>query len=158
MSGIRIRRASPGDLDAVMAIEAAWATTPKWSRGGFERELESRRSYFCVCVATGGAVAGYGGLRLIPPEAQVTTLAVRPENARQGLGSRLMRHLHARALSEGCVLTTLEVSAVNEPALRLYEGLGYRIVGRRRKYYNDGSDALLMTRHFAAPSRLSGRR
>lgn len=128
----------------MLEIERSWATTPGWSRGHFEAELDNERAYFCVAEEQ-GRVAGYAGLRLIPPEAQVTTLAVRRDRSGRGLGRGLLEHLHARALAEGCARMTLEVSSRNEPALRLYARKGYRIVGSRSKYYNDGSDALLMS-------------
>ncbi len=60
-----------------------------------------------------------------------------------------MEHLHEVARAAGCVLVGLEVSSENSAALRLYEGLGYRIVGRRPNYYNDGSGALLMSLRLA---------
>jgi ribosomal-protein-alanine N-acetyltransferase len=40
----------------------------------------------------------------------------------------------------------LEVRADNCGALALYSGHGFREVGRRRRYYPDGSDAVLMER------------
>lgn len=141
-----IRKAGSRDLDAVLAIEAAWPTTSKWTREHFQRELDSRRSYFCV-IEERAAVAGYAGLWLLPPEAQVTTVAVRPDMAGRGLGRALLEHLHARALEGGCGTLTLEVGDGNAAALRLYRGLGYKIAGCRKKYYNDGSNALLMTCH-----------
>jgi ribosomal protein S18 acetylase RimI-like enzyme len=39
---------------------------------------------------------------------------------------------------------TLEVSAANAPAQALYLSEGFAVVGRRPKFYNDGSDAVLM--------------
>ena len=147
---VEIRRAAAADLDAIEAIEASWPTTPKWTRGHFESELASERSYLCVWDE-GGAVAAYAGLCLVPPEAQVTTVAVRRDRAGQGLGRRLMEHLHAEARRAGCATATLEVSAANEAGLRLYAGLGYRIVGRRPRYYRDGSDAVLMDMRLTEP-------
>ncbi|MBI3549790.1 MAG: ribosomal protein S18-alanine N-acetyltransferase [Elusimicrobia bacterium] len=147
MSALRARKALESDLDAVLAIEAAWPTTPKWSRDNFMREIKSERAYFCVCEDAGG-VSGYGGIWLLPPEAQVTTLAIRPDVAGRGFGASLLEHLESHARERGCAMMTLEVSAANERALRLYRRRGYAIVGRRAKYYNDGSDALLMTRRF----------
>jgi ribosomal-protein-alanine N-acetyltransferase len=38
----------------------------------------------------------------------------------------------------------LEVKASNQVALGLYGGLGFQQVGRRKGYYPDGSDALLL--------------
>ena len=39
---------------------------------------------------------------------------------------------------------TLEVSAENAAALGLYRSAGFAAVGRRKKFYADGSDAVLM--------------
>lgn len=44
---------------------------------------------------------------------------------------------------EGAVL---EVKAHNVRAIRLYQRHGFQEVGRRRRFYADGSDALLMSR------------
>jgi ribosomal protein S18 acetylase RimI-like enzyme len=40
----------------------------------------------------------------------------------------------------------LEVSAGNEPAIALYEQAGFAEIDRRRRYYRDGSDALVLAR------------
>ena len=40
----------------------------------------------------------------------------------------------------------LEVRASNMAAVALYEQLGFQHVGRRKGYYADGEDALLMNR------------
>jgi ribosomal-protein-alanine N-acetyltransferase len=44
----------------------------------------------------------------------------------------------------------LEVKASNKGAQRLYAKLGFEEVGRRRRYYSDGSDAVLMRRQAGA--------
>ena len=51
-----------------------------------------------------------------------------------------------RAQGFGAVETFLEVNVRNEPALGLYLGAGFEEVGRRRGYYSDGADALIMKR------------
>ena len=147
-SEIVIRPARVQDLDSVLEIEALWPTTPHWTRTHFEREIASGRNYFCVAVQ-GPRIVGYAALLLIPPEAQVTTVAVHPDSSGKGLGRMLMHHLHERARQAQCSVATLEVSEKNPVAIHLYEALGYRIVGRRPKYYNGIADALLMTNHLA---------
>lgn len=134
-----LRPAATADLDRLLAIERAWPTTPGWSRAQFEAELGR------LWVAEEeGRVVGYAGFSCVPPEAQVTTIAVDPAAARRGLGRALLKALIERARASGCALLQLEVGARNAPALKLYESEGFRVVGRRPKYYNDGSDALLM--------------
>ena len=49
------------------------------------------------------------------------------------------------AIARGAVTSTLEVRASNQPAQQLYLKLGYEITGRRRRYYRDGEDGLIMT-------------
>lgn len=142
-AGPRVRKAAAADLGAILEIESAWTTTPHWTERHFQAELDSETSYLCLLEGA-GRVLGYASMKLIAPEAQVLNLAVRPDSARKGWGRQLMERLHLQARAGGCDRIALEVSEKNAPARRLYLALGYRIVGRRPKYYNDGADALLM--------------
>ena len=139
----RIRPCADADLDALLAIESAWPTAPGWTRKHFEAELASKTAVLLV-LEQDGEPAGYAGYWRVPPEAQITTVAVHPGRAGRGLGRWLLEALLAAARGEGLRRVTLEVSAGNKPALRLYERTGFQVVGRRAKFYNDGSDAILM--------------
>lgn len=55
-----------------------------------------------------------------------------------------MDALTAAAKKLGAKRVTLEVSAANARARNFYARAGAKIVGRRAKFYNDGSDAVLM--------------
>lgn len=48
--------------------------------------------------------------------------------------------------SNGAAKILLEVSVENEAALALYQDLRFEVVGRRKAYYSDGTDAILMTK------------
>ncbi len=78
-------------------------------------------------------------------EAHIATIASHPDWRGCGLGLYLMLALLDVAQASGAHLSTLEVRAGNLPAQRLYEKLGYEIAGRRRRYYRDGEDGLIMT-------------
>jgi len=140
-----IRPARSADLAEILAIEAGWPTTPHWTRRQFEAELGSERSLFVVCER-GGRVCGYAAAWKVPPECQILTIAVKPDQARRGIGRALLSHVIDACRAWGLEKATLEVSERNTPALRLYESAGFKIVGRRPKFYNDGSDAILMDR------------
>ena len=143
-----IRPARREDIDALLAIQAAWPGLPRWTRGHFEEELTGASR--CLLVwDEGGAVLGYGAVRWVAPEAEIMAVAVFPERLRRGIGRGLLEALHAAAREDGCSIAGLEVSATNEAAQRLYASAGYDVVGRRAKYYNDLSDAVLMSRRLA---------
>jgi ribosomal-protein-alanine N-acetyltransferase len=50
----------------------------------------------------------------------------------------------AAARERGAVLVCLEVRVGNREAISLYRRLGFRETGCRKRYYQDGEDAVLM--------------
>jgi ribosomal-protein-alanine N-acetyltransferase len=88
-----------------------------------------------------------GGMMLIrvaADEAEILTIGVAPEARGTGLGARLLDTAAAVARDAGAAKLFLEVSARNAPARALYTKAGFTQVGRRRRYYADGADALIM--------------
>ncbi len=65
---------------------------------------------------------------------------------RRGIARSLLAELIGEATSRGARSLFLEVSVLNDPASALYRGAGFAAVGRRPRYYPDGSDALLLSR------------
>jgi ribosomal-protein-alanine N-acetyltransferase len=58
-----------------------------------------------------------------------------------------MEAAEARAKALGATMATLEVRRSNTPAIGLYDSLGYRQVGVRKRYYPpNGEDALVMNK------------
>lgn len=50
-----------------------------------------------------------------------------------------------RLRRENIQVCFLEVRRDNEPAIELYKRMGFERVGRRRGYYRDGTDALILS-------------
>ena len=81
----------------------------------------------------------------IVDEAHITLLAVDPRYQRQGLGQAMLFALIAEAANRGLERATLEVRDSNQSALSLYQKFGFKIAGRRRRYYKDtNEDALIL--------------
>lgn len=139
---MRIRPATPADLDAIAAIEASWPSAPGWTKEQFAAEIGSLRALFLVAEEDG--LLGHALCWNVPPEAQLFTIAVAKSAARRGVGAALLAALARAARAAGLTRLTLEVSQRNAPARALYAKAGFRVVGRRPKFYNDGADALLM--------------
>lgn len=55
-----------------------------------------------------------------------------------------MNELLSRAKQAGMTCSTLEVRSQNEPAIELYESLGYRQTATRKRYYPNNDDATVM--------------
>ena len=149
---IRVEPMRAADLDAVLHIERASFQTP-WSRQAFLHELERNRvAGLWVARARRSShesetssVVGYLCLWAVADEVHVTNLAVDPEWRGEGIGRLLLGTLLAHHRAAGARRAFLEVRPGNVEARRLYEGLGFREVGRRRGYYVDtGEDALLL--------------
>ena len=76
----------------------------------------------------------------------ITTIGVAPEHRRRGLARKLLVHTE-EALKKRAVNTVfLEVRVENAAAQMLYRRLGYAIVQRLSKYYNNGGDGFLMVK------------
>lgn len=140
---ITLRPMTVEDVAIVSAIEAEYQPRP-WSERVFREELAvGNRIYL---VAEDDTILGFGGVMVVGDEAHVTNLLVGEASRRRGLGRRLIVGLIRAAVAEGARHLTLEVRTSNQPARRLYAGLGMVPVGVRPGYY-DGDDALIMWAH-----------
>ncbi len=77
-------------------------------------------------------------------ESEILTLAVNPGQRRRGLGSLLLRTAIDHAAARGATSMFLEVAVTNDAARALYGSHGFTEAGLRRRYYSDGTDALVL--------------
>jgi len=138
---------TPADLDRVMEVAESLKEAPQWPRTAFERALDpvAQPRRIALVAEAVGAVAGFAVASLLPPEAELETIAVASKAQRQGLARRLFAELAAELVAVRIADVFLEVRASNQPALGLYRGLGFAETGRRVRYYHDPvEDAVLM--------------
>ncbi|MEV2266627.1 ribosomal protein S18-alanine N-acetyltransferase [Nonomuraea africana] len=135
------------DLPAVMAIERATFPLDAWSEGMLRGELadQPRTRHYVVAVED-EQIIGYAGLAVAADQADVQTIAVVAERQSQGTGGALLTELLAEARRRGAVEVFLEVRADNPRARSVYERFGFEEIGVRRRYYDDGTDAIMMKR------------
>ncbi len=130
------------DLPEVMRIERE-VFHPGWSELAFLNDLRNPSALYLV-LRLDGKIVGYAGMWLIVDEVHITNVAVKPEYRGRGFAKRLILRLLHIARQRGMVRATLEVRISNTPAQKLYEKFGFRPVAVRKRYYNDGEDALIM--------------
>lgn len=125
---------------------SAQAGAGEWQAGGWQPGSNAPVALSELEVAPPlPTILAWGGFWLMVDEAHIATIATHPERRGCGLGQWLMVALLDEARAKGASLATLEVRASNVPAITLYEKLGFEIAGRRRHYYRDGEDGLIMT-------------
>ena len=87
-------------------------------------------------------------IQAIESEAEILFLYVPPTFRCQGFARKIMQAFlnSMETLHKKSLRVSLEVRASNTPAIKLYHSLGFVELGRRRKYYRDGEDALLLVK------------
>ncbi|RCJ19439.1 ribosomal-protein-alanine N-acetyltransferase [Nostoc minutum NIES-26] len=134
------------DVSAILELDAA-CFGGLWTLEGYQRELASPNSDLLGLFSpfATAKLLGMGCFWSILEEAHITILAVHPQYHRQGLGQALLYSLLKTASDRGLERATLEVRASNLAAISLYQKFGFKIAGRRRRYYQDnGEDALIL--------------
>lgn len=137
-----IRPATSDDVAGIVALEAEVFGVEAWSTALVEAELVHGRGF----VAEGG----YALTRLAGDVVDLQRIAVRPDARRGGLATALLDAACAQARADRADRMLLEVSETNEPALAFYAGAGFVEIDRRRRYYRDGSDAVVLRLSWAA--------
>ncbi len=144
-SGLTLRAANEGDLDAIWAIEASVFAGEAWSREMMREELTADHRVYLALEDASGEVQGYGGLLAVGTEGDIQTIAIAPAHRGTGQGRRMMRALLDEALTRGARQVFLEVRADNPVAIALYASLGFEQIAVRPRYYQpDDVDALVM--------------
>lgn len=126
-------------------------TTPRpWSAAEISALLAGNGVFWL------GHARGFVMGRAVAGEAEVLTLAVAPDQRRQGVARGLMQGFEHAAQAAGAETAFLEVAANNDAAIALYLSLGYAQAGRRKGYFETPHgtriDALVMTRTLPRPA------
>jgi ribosomal-protein-alanine N-acetyltransferase len=132
--------AGPAHAAACAAIHAAaFPPNEAWDKAAFAGLLASPGVQGLI-DETGGLVL----MRRVADEAEILTLATVEHARRRGIGRRVLAAGLDWAATAGAVRIFLEVSEGNAPARALYSAAGFTACGVRRRYYPDGSDALVL--------------
>lgn len=143
-----ICRAIVPDIPEMLAIEkAVYQGKTPWNFETFKQELSRRKTTLYLVARHEDDLVGFAGIDLkrADGEAHITNIAVSPSHQKRGLGSKLLRMLIECARKQGCQKVILEVKASNDSAQKIYQELGFKMLARKKNYYEDEQeDALTM--------------
>ncbi len=142
---ITLRLVTPGDVDALEAIEQEAFPDPSWVGADFlnfdcvvaevERDGEMAIAGFLV------SRENFAGSNDTPPEREILNIAVAAEFRRLGIGAMLLEHEAKRGAT-----VFLEVRESNAAALHLYRKTGFTELSRRRNYYANPVESAIVMR------------
>jgi ribosomal-protein-alanine N-acetyltransferase len=147
VENVQIRRMTAADLGRVLEIAAGLAESPHWPESAYLDALnpESTPRRIAVVAAGSDEIEGFTVASLLPPQAELESIAVAAGSQRRGVGRMLLDGLLSELRTAGVIEITLEVRASNDAALAFYRRAGFVETGTRRAYYADPvEDALLM--------------
>ena len=113
-----------------------------WNQNQWDNELE--KDYVsAIGIYLNNSILGVCVFHKIFDELEIRYLSVHPYYKRRGLGKKLIHEIIKDNKNDKVKRIFLEVSAENKQALSFYEYFGFKTISIRKKYYKDGSDALL---------------
>ena len=139
---MRIRTAIISDLAKIAKIEKQVFTDSPWNYNLIRDELVSKKDRETLVITDYENIIGYLMIRKSKNMIEIIKFAIDKVFQEKGVGWQLFSYF----LDSLPVMTEviLEVDQENKKAINLYRKAGFFKIGLRKKYYNDGSDALVM--------------
>ena len=137
----KIRKMKREDIPNIMRMEKELFTT-SWEEEMFIEEIEKQYAY--VLEIKNNIIGYICGWKLLD-EFNITNIAVASDFQRKGFGKALVQFLMSKLLDEKCFKYFLEVRESNQVAKKLYEKLGFVVIGSRKNYYHSPEeDAMVL--------------
>jgi len=122
--------------------ELDYKSIKHWNQNQWEKELENVY-VTAIGLYLNNSIIGICVFHKIFDEAEIRYLSVHPYYKRRGLGKKLICRIFKECEDENIKRIFLEVSIKNKQALSFYSNFGFKTISIRKKYYKDGSDALI---------------
>jgi ribosomal-protein-alanine N-acetyltransferase len=148
-AGIFYRMAEEVDIFRLLEIEREvdYGQVP-WVVDHFKHEIVDNPLAGFIVAEKAGVIAGFLGFRISMEmkEVHFTNLAVATKYQDQGIASGLIRTATDLVAQLGEQKMTLEVKRTNQRAQGLYRGQGFSTEKIVPGYYDDGTDAVFMSK------------
>lgn len=140
---MKIRPATLNDLPRLMDLEVSSYANP-WNDRMMHDEITKNTHAHVMVLEHTEVIIGYSCFWIIDDEAMLNKLTIDKVLRGRGLGELLLNDTINRIKSANAQRITLEVRVSNVIAQKTYEKAGFQPIGKRKKYYDDGEDAVVM--------------
>lgn len=117
-----------------------------WSYNILKQELENENTNYII-ARENNEIVGFAGISTCLDEATLNNIVVKRSSRGRGIGGELLESLLELCVDLNMKSLTLEVNVSNTPAINLYKKFGFKNLGIRKKYYDNSSDAIIMTKY-----------
>lgn len=132
------------DLPRILELEARCFPESPWPEAEYLYELRENPFAQLRVLEENGEICGYIDWWILYDKAQLANIAVAPEYQRRGYAKAMLEECIRDAGEKGCETLSLEARVSNAPALALYRSYGFIDAAVRKRYYENGEDAILM--------------
>jgi len=137
----RLLQPSAEERAAILGLETASFSNP-WTPDTFDVMMQSPVTQLWVARVETQIVAFCACYVFGKQQLDINTIAVAASRRRRGIARALLERI---LLETGVRFATLDVRISNTAAIRLYEGLGFKVTHTRTKYYvNPEEDGLIL--------------
>ena len=137
---LSVKQINEKDIDICHELDSN--TLSLWSKKQWSNELKKEGTRVFGLILT-NIVIGICVFQVVLDEAHINFFVVNKKFRKKGFGSYLMVYLIQKCKKLNIKKLLLEVSHENVTAENFYNRFDFYTVGIRKKYYKDGSDALI---------------
>ena len=152
-----VRPATAADVPTIADLELDNLGADAWSESLVREGVVGNLPTISYLVAeVDGAVVGHATASVVADIAELQRIAVDPAHRRTGVASELLDAVVDAARAGGADRLLLEVREDNAGAIAFYAARDFVEVDRRRRYYRDGTTAVVMRRSLGRGCGASG--
>ena len=136
------------DLVVIEKMEQELFGISAWRLEDYRTDLLDNPYSSYYVVEKNGEILGYCGYFALYENAEILTIGVTKAHQGQGYARMMMDIMLEGAKNKKASMMSLEVRVDNDIAQHVYTNLGFKYGGKRKNYYGEGEDALVMWVNF----------
>ena len=138
-----LREMQLDDVSVISKLETELFPDP-WPKKSFINEILAEKISFPFIVEENNEIIGYIICWYYLKELHIGNVAVTMAKQGKGVGRFLLRNIFE--IFSDSDKSFLEVRETNKIAIKLYNSFGFKITYRRKSYYSNDEDALVMVK------------